>query len=159
MLRYFIVSVVVAAVAYIAMRFTIGTHILTDLSAEEAQHQIYMIPGLIAAFLSCWFLRPLVRAHTLIGPTLATILYPFFVGCGFAAILFSRAFTPGMQSTFADQMGGMLHAVFDAPLYVLGTLPVAFPVAGLAMFALRKSDPGEAMTDKRERATAGPFKL
>jgi len=159
MLRYFIVSVVVAAVAYVAMRFTIGTAILTDLPAELAQDSYYVVPGLFAAFISCWLLRPVVRAHSFMGPMLATVLYPFFVGSAVTVYLFVAGRSQEESMDVVGSMDGTIQAVIDAPLYVLGSLPVAFPIAGLAVFALRKSEPGEAMTDKKEKAQAGPFKM
>ena len=154
MLRYFVVSLVVAAGLYLTMRFTVGTVVLSDMDPSVAQESHYLLPALVAGFLTAWIARPAVRGQTIATPLFAAVAFPFVAGCLMGGLLAILGRTEAESGDFVSSWEAFFYAVIDAPLYVFGTLPVSIPVSLVAVFALRRSDPPEAMGEKKGNVPA-----
>jgi hypothetical protein len=148
--RYFIVSIVAAAGLYLAMRFTAGSLILRDLPPDVPRDFHYLFPGLLSAFATAWLLRPMVRGQTIAGPVFATACFPFLVGCMLAGFLAVFGRTAEQAGDFVTSITLTFGAISDAPRMILRTLPVTVPAAFIAVMALRRSDPPEAMSAKKK---------
>jgi hypothetical protein len=155
--RYFFFSVLVAVGLYLAMRFSIGAVVLTGVQRAAAEDVSYMVPGIFAGVVTSWLLRPMIRARTLVGPCVAAGLFPFVAGVVFGAALTIFGRTAEASTDFVVNISKTFHAGLDAPSWVLRTLPVSIPAAFIAVFVLRRSDPTEALTDKKGPPQAAPY--
>jgi len=144
------VSIVVAAGLYLALRFTVGSVILRDLPPDVPRDFHYLFPGVLSAFATSWLLRPMVRGQTFAGPLFATGLFPFFAGCMLAGFLAVFGRTAEQAADFVTSISLTFGAISDAPRMILRTLPVTLPAAFISVMALRRSDPPEAMSAKRK---------
>ena len=154
MLRYFLVAIVVSIVSYVTMRLTVGGVILPAIDPRVAADSMFIAPGIAAVMLGAVFLRPLIRAQVLLGPVLAILAYPFVVGifCSIGLTVFVGPETPDFMDTFE----GTTAVMRSSPHLVVGSIAVTMPLAALAVFAQRRSDPPEVMK-KKKLATVDPY--
>ena len=154
---YFVVSLLASAGVYLAMRFTIGTVVLRDLPPDVARDFHYLFPAFFAAFITSWLLRPAVRGHTFAGPVFATAVFPFLAGGIFAILLSLFGKTQQEYSDFVTSFSITFAAVKGSFGMVFQTLPVAVPAAFTAVMAMRRSDPPEAMNEKKKSPVPAPY--
>ena len=154
MLRYFVFAVGIAIASYVALRLTVGSVILPMIDPRVAADTMFIVPGVVAVICGAVFLRPLVRAQTLLGPILAVLAYPFVAGifCSIGLTVFGGSETEDFLSTFE----GTFAVIRAAPVLVVESVIVTIPLAAVAIFLLRRSDPPETLK-KRNLATVDPY--
>jgi len=156
--RYFCSSILLSGIVYGVLRFSAGVVVFPDIDPALAKSSDYVIPGLVAVFFSAWVLRPLIRGQQFVAAIFGMFLYPFLAGMLF--VIMDLVFN--LNALQVDGLLETLQLLFiemtRVPLWVGETAKLAFPLAAVVVYLLRRSDPPEMLKSKSKLASVDPYR-
>jgi hypothetical protein len=153
-LLYLALSGVIASVSYVLLLLLEGLSLVGGPEQTLAAGSSLLVPWLIGVISTLVFLRPMVRARTILGPVLAALALPFVSGvaCSIGLAVFG-----GLSSVaLVVQVQQTYNLIQSSQIIVVGTVLWSLPVSAAAVVLLRRSDPPELLAHGK-LATVDPY--